>query len=134
MWCEGDRQPACSITLPYTFTGPDFTCSVQPVSFTVGLCLHMAALWQCRAWQPGVCVDTHLNCVCLLLLTCAGEFPAKADANQRSSDFYYKYFPNGGYLNSKRGEGQGALLGLWQHSGGHAGSPIMRTPDSRPPL
>lgn len=34
----------------------------------------------------------------------AGEFPPKSAAGKRSSNFYYKYFPNGGYLNSHNGE------------------------------
>lgn len=33
-----------------------------------------------------------------------GEFPPKWQANQRSMD-WYKYFPNGGYMNSHSGDG-----------------------------
>jgi hypothetical protein len=34
-----------------------------------------------------------------------GEFPPKSQANSRGNFDWYKYFPNGGYMNFKAGDG-----------------------------
>jgi hypothetical protein len=34
-----------------------------------------------------------------------GEFPPKYKAGERSNHFYYKHFPQGGYLSAKNGDG-----------------------------
>ncbi|WIA44468.1 hypothetical protein OEZ86_007214 [Tetradesmus obliquus] len=36
-----------------------------------------------------------------------GEFPPFKQGKERNDAFYYKYFPTGGYLNSKQGDGSG---------------------------
>ncbi|KAF6266517.1 RlpA-like double-psi beta-barrel-protein domain-containing protein-containing protein [Scenedesmus sp. NREL 46B-D3] len=39
-----------------------------------------------------------------------GEFPPKSQASSRGDFDWYKYFPNGGYMNSKSGDGSDKLL------------------------
>lgn len=38
-----------------------------------------------------------------------GEFPPKWQARDRSDFDWYKYYPNGGYLNSHAGDGSGMV-------------------------